>query len=134
MAGRVYLANAFSLNMLPLKVGDVARVCVRSVDAEAWVDDVDYHLRTIGVDCAIGHSATARLVEMLVEMSRGPDYVGVVELRCERKPIKLEPNDILYVIQPRLRLEEGKVLDYKEIVQLLREDKIGFYTVYYGPC
>jgi len=31
-------------------------------------------------------------------------------------------------------LPEGKVLDYKEIVHLLREDKIGFYAVHYGSC
>ena len=57
-----------------------------------------------------------------------------VNLRGERRAIKLEPGDTLYVLQPRIRLPEGKVLDYKEIAQLLREDKIGFYAVHYGPC
>jgi len=56
------------------------------------------------------------------------------EIRCERKAIQLQPGDTVYVLQPRVRLQEGQVLDYSEIVQLLREGRIAFYAVHYGPC
>ncbi len=130
--GRVYLANAFSLNMLPLSEEQVAQLCVARENAEKWLEGLHYHLKTVGVDCAIGHAGTARLVRYLLEMFAIVDEpAGLV---CERKMITLEPHDVVYVIQPRVRLPEGRILDYDEIVQLLRQDKLAFYAVYYGPC
>lgn len=134
MAGRVILANAFSLNMLDMK-GGYAELCVHEYDAEAWLEELSYHLRTVGVECVIGHKSTARLVERMLEMvDQSYDEPPGFGLYCQRKQVQLEPGDLIYVIQLAFRPEEGRIYDYGEIVQLLREDRIGFYAVHYGPC
>ncbi len=134
MAGRVILANAFSLNMLNLPRGLGVSVCIEELDLEKWAGSLKYHLAQGELECVIGHKSTVELAEKLLSM---PALVGEdveVELNCERKAIKLEPGDTVYILQPRIRLPEGKILDYKEIAQLLREGKLGFYAVHYGPC
>ncbi|MEB3861630.1 MAG: DUF1874 domain-containing protein [Desulfurococcales archaeon] len=135
MAGRVYLANAFSLSMLGMGKG-YAGLCVEEMDADRWALHVNGARLSGELECVIGHEATVRLVEKLLEMDEyawGNDSPNV-KLRCGRRAVKLEPGDILYVVQPRIRLPEGKILDYKEIVDLLRQDRIGFYAVHHGPC
>jgi len=137
VTGRVYLANAFSLNMLSLPRGVGMVLCVEEMDMERWVETLRFLilnqrlLMSGEVECVIGHESTARLAEKVLNMAPDEDEV---RLSCERKAIQLQPDDTVYILQPRIRLPEGKVLDYKEIVQLLREDKIGFYAVHYGPC
>jgi len=132
--GRIYLANAFFLSMLSLPRGVGASICVEELDLERWVERVKLHYQQGELDCAIGHESTARLAEKLLGM---PAWVGEdveVRLQCGRKMIKLQPGDTLYAIQLKFRAPEGKIYDYNEIVQLLRENKIGFYAVRYGPC
>ncbi len=134
MTGRVYLGNAFSLNMLNLPLGVGANICVEEMDTERWIEAIAFHLARGELDCAIGHAGTAELASRLIAMVPWRWEGGEPGLRCGRKMIRLEPGDTLYVLQPRIRLPEGKVLDYKEIVQLLREGRLAFYAVHYGPC
>ena len=134
VAGRVYLANAFSLGMLSLPRGVGVELCVEELDLEHWVEAVTHHLARGELECAIGHVSTVELARRLISMAPWRWEGREVELNCERKMVTLQRGDTLYVLQPRVRLPEGKVLDYDEIVQLLREGKVGFYTVHYGPC
>jgi translation initiation factor IF-1 len=134
--GRIYLANAFSLNMLDLPLGAPVMLCVEEVDMERWVESLRFLMlnQRAGVDCVIGHESTARLAEKILNMAPWLGAEGEVRLDCGRRAVKMSPGDTVYVIQPRLRLPEGRILDYSEIVQLLRQGKLGFYTVHYGPC
>ena len=131
--GRVYLANAFSLGMLRLPRGVGVNICVAEMDMERWVEAVSFHLSRGELDCAIGHQSTVKLARQLLAMAPWR-WDGEPELQCERRMITLQPGDTLYVLQLKFRLQEGQVLGYGELVQLLRQGRIGFYAVHYGPC
>ena len=131
--GRVYLANAFSLNMLNLPRGVGASICVEELDLERFVERVKLHTQQGDLVCAINNASTAELAEKLLTMPWLGEDVEV-RLRCELKRIKLQPGDTLYVIQLKFRPHGGKIYDYNEIVKLLRENELTFYAVYYGLC
>lgn len=125
MAGGVYLANAFSLNMLPLSEGQAAEICVKRVDTE-WASEYLQAAIDMGrLDCAIGHQSTARLAEELLVLQG---------LKCERNQIRLQPGDTLVVLSLTFRPPEGKVYTYSELYELYRQGKIAIWAAHYGPC
>ena len=117
MGGRVYLGNAFSLGMLSTKIGEKVMVSVTEVPMGEWVSRVSWNKDLL--KCVIGHKSTASLAERILGFS----------IKCERTAIKMKRGDILYVIQPKVRLPEGKILGEEELKQLVQEGKIGFYVV-----
>ena len=125
MAGRVILANAFSLNMLPLAEGQAAEICVKRIDLDDARRLVDAAAYTGRLECAIGHASTAKLAEELLD---------TIALGCERKMIQLQPGDTLIALTLSFRPPEGKVYSCEELVELLEQGKLGFYAVHYGPC
>ena len=108
----VYLANAFSLNMLP----SAKRVKIEVTELGKTVFCVQ--LRNYRPENAIGHESTVQLVNELC----GTDY------KVNRAQIKLG-TDTVFVVQVSERLPEGKVLTKDEILKLYNEGKIKFYRV-----
>jgi hypothetical protein len=68
---------------------------------------------------AIGHEGTVKLVNSLLGL----------DLKVNRANVKLAKNDIAVVVQVKERLEEGKVLNADEIMQLYLANKIQFDLV-----
>jgi hypothetical protein len=105
-----YLANAFSLNMLPDT--KETKIFVKEIETE-YVKKI---LLNSGFVSAIGHSATAQVLTQILGF----------EISVNRIPIKLTKKDILVIFQLLTRLEEGKVLSKEELEKLAYK----FYLVY----
>ncbi|RLI68533.1 MAG: hypothetical protein DRP02_12420 [Candidatus Gerdarchaeota archaeon] len=119
--GKVYVGNSFSVNMIKNK----AKIIVEKLDWGKWAGELQ-HLISNGTypKSCIGHEATAKLYSRLLGNF---DYPG--SEKPNRIQVSLEPGDVLYVLLPRMRLEEGKVLNDEEIAKLLNNDQIVFYKV-----
>lgn len=115
--GRIYLANAFSLNMLPLH-NVFAKMFVIEV-APLTQRELCGVLREREVVNAIGHQSTVDLVNSICG----------TKLTANRTSIRLERGDKLIIIQITERLPEGKILTAEELNQLLQSGKIAFYMV-----
>jgi len=104
MVGNIYIANAFSLNMLP-GISKEYTIYIR----EATLEEVKQILNTeLEVISAVGHQATATVLSQLLGK----------EIPTNRITIQITIDDILIVFQLLARLEEGKVLTEEEIRQL----------------
>jgi len=125
--GRVYLANAFSLSMIPLGANEAAEICVRRINEFDLTAQVEMALEEGRLDCAVGHESTVRILW-------GLTGVGPKALNCQRKMIQLRPGDTLLVVQLSFRPPEGKVYTYEELKQLMEQGRIAFYAAHYGPC
>ena len=107
MMKKVIIANAFSLSMLTqsetlIKVSELSEEQVRQ-------------LLTNDFESAIGHESTARFLSKKLS----------VEIKANRKQIKLDDDTVLVVVQLMQRLPEGKVLSEEEIVKI----PVKFYSV-----
>mgnify|MGYP002524038957 FL=1 len=99
---RKFIANSFSINMLPLLEMDILRIKKITTD-----------MITADVESAIGHADTARIVSNILGF----------EVKPNRVSIKLTEEDILYVAQytgPRLSegatsLPEGASIEFLEV-------------------
>jgi hypothetical protein len=96
---RLYIANAFSLGMLP---GEVY-LRVKEIDAQTTSEI----LKSQQFISAIGHESTAKLLTALLG----------VEVPYNRIQVRLQKGDRL-VFQLLTRLEEGRVLDEDELRRL----------------
>jgi len=98
---KVILANAFSLSMLPsqpetlIKVSEISEEQVKQLLSE-------------GFDSAVGHESTANFLSKKLS----------VEIKANRKQIKLDDDTLLIVVQLMQRLPEGKVLSEEEIAKI----------------
>ncbi|CAC87312.1 hypothetical protein [Sulfolobus islandicus rod-shaped virus 2] len=109
---KVYLANAFSINMLskfPIKV------TIDKIDRLEFCTNIDNE----EIINAIGHDATIQLINSLCD----------TKLEKNRIEIKLDKNDKLYIIQISQRLEEGKILSLEEILKLYESGKVQFFEI-----
>jgi hypothetical protein len=114
--GKVYLANAFSLNMLS---NLPAELTIVKIDKEEFCLDLEDSMKYGQFVNAIGHESTVNLVNMLCG----------VNLQKNRVEVKMVEGDKALIIQPIQRLEEGKVLSDEEIMRMLKDGKIVFYKV-----
>jgi Domain of unknown function (DUF1874). len=96
----IYLANAFSLSMLPFKS---ATIKVKEVSVEEVKQLLTKHYVS-----AVGHESTAQLLSQLLS----------INVPVNRTAITLKPRDVLIVFQLLTRLPEGKVLSIEEIQKL----------------
>jgi len=107
----IYLANAFSLNMLfkPNAIIGVREMPIRAI--KQIIEDE--------FTSAIGHESTAKLLSKILG----------VEVPVNRVKIILNENDSLIVFQLTERLPEGKILSDEEIGQLFLRGKAKFFIV-----
>jgi len=114
--GKVYLANAFSLNMLSNFPADLTVV---KIEKEEFCSEIQDGMKYEQFVNAIGHESTVNLVNKLCGTN----------LQKNRVEVKMVEGDKALIIQPIQRLEEGKVLSDEEIMRMLKEGKIVFYKV-----
>ena len=105
----VYIANAFSLNMLAQS--EAAVIEVRGVSEET----VRSLLENTEFTSAVGHESTAKVLSKRLG----------INIEYNRAAIKLERGDVLIVPQLTQRLQEGAVLSEEE----LREIPIRYFVV-----
>ena len=107
----VFLANAFSLNMLKKS----ASLTVKEISI-----DVVKELLADGFVSAIGHEGTAQILSEILQ---------IYPIPVNRVPIKLEHGDTVIVFQLMTRLPEGKILTREELQQLVQQGQAKFYRV-----
>lgn len=96
---RLYIANAFSLSMLPPEQINSIRVS-RLTDEEA-----KKRLRSMPWASAVGHEATARIISELTG----------VPVPVNRIQVTVQKGDSVLVFQLLQRLPEGRVLPAEEM-------------------
>lgn len=96
-----YLANAFSLSMLP---GN-ARMTADMIPAESINTDLGRYLSERHIQSVVGHQATADVLAAKLG----------IEVPFNRTTLKVAYGDSIYVAQPGARLAEGQVLSAAEI-------------------
>ncbi len=106
----IYLANAFSLNMLPDKFDGFIRV-----KRDIQLDTVKKLLQNNFIN-AIGHEGTAQLINSLFGLT----------LTANRVSVKLSRGDIVLIVQLKERLPEGKILNTDEVLDLYNQGKVQF--------
>ena len=99
MKGRVYIANAFSLNMI-----DPPGLFLVYEEKLEWIKEIIAG----GFESAVGHESTAKLLSQLLG----------VNVPANRQEIKLKYGDKLIVFQLMQRLPEGKILDEEELKKI----------------
>jgi hypothetical protein len=113
---KIYLSNAFSLNMLNLnpEIPVPVRLFIRLIDLERVKS-----LLQLGFESAVGHQSTAEILSNLLG----------IEVPADRKAIKLQSGDILIVFQLGVRLAEGQVLSKEEVLDLYNKGQASFVMV-----
>jgi len=96
-----YLANAFSLGMLPSE--PLVTLTVEEISVERTKEELSK-----GFTSVIGHPDTAKLLTELLD----------VNVPANRIAIKLNHGDSVIVFQLLTRLPEGKVLTKEELEKL----------------
>jgi hypothetical protein len=114
MQHKIYLSNAFSLNMLDLSNSATIKLLVRQID----LDRVKSLLR-LGFESAVGHQSTAEILSTLLG----------IEVPANRTAIKLNSGDTLIVFQLGVRLTEGQVLSKEEVLDLYNKGQASFVMV-----
>jgi len=109
----LYLANTFTLGMLK---GERGEFRYERIDLEEAQKLIAREGRFVS---AVGHKGTAELMSELLK----------VEVPFNRIQIAVNPGDKILVCQLLVRLPEGAVLSYEEMVRLYEEGKIAFYLV-----
>lgn len=102
----LYIANAFSLNMLKQ---DEICLYVRKIDIEYARKLIEREEKVVS---AIGHQATAEILSILLER----------KIEVNRVEVKLDLNDRLLVFQLRKRLSEGEVLKTRDEIERIGYD------------
>jgi len=115
--------------------GQAITLCVKALTYDQFVNDIaDYLIRhDVDFKCVIGHKSTVELVRKMLEWER--PIAPREELdKCERRGIHIKAGDIVYAVLLGFRPEEGKVYTYSELEELLRQAKMTFWAIHYGPC
>jgi hypothetical protein len=116
MQRKIYLSNAFSLNMLNLnsEVPMPVRLFVRPMDLQRVRS-----LLELGFESAVGHQSTAEILTNLLG----------IKVPANRTAIKLQSGDVLIVFQLNVRLNEGQVLSKNEVLELYNKGQASFVAV-----
>jgi hypothetical protein len=110
----IFLANAFSLNMLGVIPQQGLTVRVRPISLE----EVKALLQQ-GFESAVGHQGTAEVITTLLGLP----------VEANRVAIRLNPGDKLVVFQLGTRLAEGQVLSAEEVWDLYNRGLASFSLV-----
>ncbi|MGB9638278.1 MAG: STIV orfB116 family protein [bacterium] len=111
MMKKIIITNAFSINMLK---GD-RLVSFKKIDLEKAKELI----KKWEVISAVGHTSTMDLINKLLGLN----------LKTNRIEVKLDDDTFLLVFQLGVRLEEGKVLDEKEVEELWNKGLISIWLV-----
>jgi len=117
----LYVTSSFSLNML-----EIEKVLCKWV--HLYIDKIspwkakEMIEKSRDVVFAIGHESTAKLLSQLLGM----------EIKAERKVIKLKHGDKLIIVQLIIRPPEGKVYTFHELLDLLSKNKLIILYVEYS--
>ena len=95
-----YLANAFSLSMLP----GAARISADPLDSHL-TPEMGRYLAERGIVSVVGHQATADVLAAKLG----------IDVPFNRTSLKVEYGDSIYVAQLGTRLAEGQVLSREEL-------------------
>jgi hypothetical protein len=116
MLHKIYLSNAFSLNMLNLnpEIPVPVRLFVRPITLNQVKS-----LLELGFESAVGHQNTAEILSNLLG----------IEVPYNRTAITLQSGDILIVFQLSIRLNEGQVFSKEEVLDLYNKRQAGFVAV-----
>ena len=110
--GKLYLTNAFSLNMLE------DNNCYIAVKKISLKEAKDLLLKK-GFQSYISHESTATILTKLLK----------TEVKFRRDPLTLNDGDELIVFQLKVRLKEGQVLGREELESLIKNDRFAFLHV-----
>ena len=114
---RLVLANTFSINMLPMLVGDAYKVLVERVTLTVAKELVDINRDRL--HSVVGHESTAKFMSTLLG----------VEVPFNRELYKWKDGDLILATMLNFRPPEGKVYTYEELKRLYEEGNIAFYVV-----
>ena len=115
---KLYITNAFSLNMLPQEF-DSFEINVYKIPVDYVKEYIRKEARDYEIVSVIGHESTAKLLSKILN----------IEIKPNRVSIKIGPFDKLLVFQLLTRLPEGKILNDREIEELFKEGKAAFYEI-----
>ncbi len=96
----IYLANAFSLSMLPGSARITADPIDRELSPEMGRYLADRHIQSV-----VGHQGTADVLAAKLG----------IDVPVNRVNLKVQYGDSVYVAQPSTRLAEGQVLSKEEL-------------------
>ena len=113
--GKLYVSNAFSLNMILPLPPQGRTVRVRPVSLE----EVKSILQEGEYVSAVGHPSTAEVMSTLLG----------VEIPPNRVTITLGPGDRVLVFQLAVRLAEGQILSQEEVLALYEGGQASFCLV-----
>ena len=112
MDRRVVLGNAFSIGMLTGSVVlEFEKISVERA-RELWNEGRN----KVSV---VGHQGTVELLKQL----------GFKDVQFNRVRFEKQRNDVLIVVQLKVRLQEGQVLSREQLEEMLKEGKIEFWVV-----
>jgi hypothetical protein len=114
MAGKLYIASAFSPNMLPLDVGQSSIVKITKITADVAATIV---AQTAEFISAVGHEGTAQLLSAQLNLNVPVNRISIT--------LDLAAGDKIIVALPTQRLPEGKVLSYEELCAI----PIAYYLI-----
>ncbi len=116
MQHKIYLSNAFSLNMLNLnpEVPAPVRLFVSPISLNQVKS-----LLELGFESVVGHQSIAEILSTLLG----------IEVPANRTAIKLQSGDVLIVFQLSIRLAEGQVLNKEEVLDLSNKGQASFVAV-----
>lgn len=119
--GKVYVSNAFSLNMLRIPHGSVVvlNLVVSDMTPERFCAELKAAEEVVS---AIGHEGTAQLLNRLCGTS----------FQATRAQIQLDVGDYLYLLQVGFRLPEGAVLSEEQLRELHKQGLLRFLKLFYN--
>jgi len=111
---KLFIANAFSLNMLGALPPEGLTLTARPLSLEEARS-----LLQGGFISAVGHESTAKVITTLTGVEVPPNRVAIT----------LSPGDRVVVFQLGIRLQEGQILSEEEVFALYNEGKASFALV-----
>lgn len=109
--GKLYLLNAFSLNMLE---GKKAIVSVEEISREEALELLEEDFESY-----ISHASTAQVLSSMLGK----------KVEMKRVPVKLRDGDRALVFQIKVRPAEGQIFTEEEVKSIVEEGMFSFYLV-----
>jgi hypothetical protein len=116
MQHKIYLSNAFSLNML--NFNPEVPVPIKLLVRQLTLNQVK-SLLELGFESAVGHQSIAEILSNLLG----------IKVPTNKTAIKLQSDDILIVFQLDIKLNEGQVFSKEEVLDLYNKGQASFVEV-----